>query len=92
MEGTIQWMEGHAGVLRVHEGTEDIPWPWSWVCTVDIIGDTAKLYGAVRAPTRQELKCIRRALAAAGVKVAEWERDKRDGVHMVTVQVSRNTL
>ena len=86
MKGSIQWTEGHAGILRVHTGTDEIPWPWSWACTIDVVDNNARIYAAHRAPTRAELRCIREALISQGVKSAEWERDKRDGVHLVKIR------
>ena len=87
MKASVQWLQGNGGVLRVHTGEGVIPWPWSWACTIDVEGNTAKLYGVVRAPTTEELVCIRETFKRMGIEWAEWERDKPRGVRNVRVRV-----
>ena len=70
MEASIDVL---VALLRTHEhgglGAE-----WTWVCAVQLVGQTAYLSGAARAPTIAEARAVKDALRAIGIREVAWER------------------
>ena len=76
-----------AGVIRVHapdghEGDEYI-----WTCACQIVGDTAYLYGAMRALKPSEYRAVRAALWDAGVRHVIYERKNTKHDREILVEI-----
>jgi hypothetical protein len=74
MYATIETL---ASVVRVHEdGQEGDERTYTWSCfaVFNLHCGTATLYGAIRAPTPQEARALKRALQSIGITEVEWER------------------
>lgn len=79
-KATIQWLEGEAGIVRIHDDVDNIPGPWSWSCVIEVERcSTVKIHGADRAPTRDEMKELIIVLKKAGFKSAVWDRHLKSG-------------
>lgn len=71
MEASIQVT---TAIVRTHEDGGKYGDPWTWTCTAQIVGDTAYLYAALRAPTNAEARALKKIMRSIGVLHLIWER------------------
>lgn len=71
-------------IIRTHAVNEDT---YTWSCVAKISGDTAELYGALKAPTRAERVAVKGVLRNMRVERVEWERRTGCGRRMTGVGI-----
>lgn len=81
----IEWLCGHAAVLRLYDRRQARHGdPYVWCCTVLRRGDAAVLKGAVTAPPPGGARAILWALRRDGMSRREYERISRRGTRTVS--------
>ena len=74
MNVSIQWLCEHAGIVRIHPHGHHFGGDYHWHCTIERVGPTAVLHGALIGPGHKGRQHIAAALRAEGFTKVQWER------------------
>jgi hypothetical protein len=76
MDATIETL---MSIIRIGENHKTVYDKYEWVCTVTWISpDTIKIWGALVAPNRQQLRVLKDMLYNMGVRTVYWEHSNKN--------------